>query len=247
MTRRDMIIIAVLVNAGLLAFLFMMAINSDDDKMSSPPEIAQVASEMPMAEPLAVGQSESMPAPQMPIDEGDAALKEFQMNTATLPVIPEEGMADIQPVQAPIEEAPKAIVAAPEPVVEEAEPVKKMVEVTVKKGDSLDKIARANGTTIKAIKSANQLKTDRLDVGQVLKVPANSKKAGKAIAKAKTESSDKKLIAQGDAEYYTIKSGDNPWKIAKKYNIKLDDLLKLNNLDETKARNMKAGEKIRVK
>ena len=42
---------------------------------------------------------------------------------------------------------------------------------TVKAGDSLFKIARQQGTTVKAIRSANQLRTDQLRVGQKLKVP----------------------------------------------------------------------------
>ena len=42
----------------------------------------------------------------------------------------------------------------------------------VKSGDNLSKIAAAHGTTIKALKSLNQLTTDRIKVGQKLKLPA---------------------------------------------------------------------------
>lgn len=41
----------------------------------------------------------------------------------------------------------------------------------VKAGDSLEKIARANGTTIKAIKELNNLANDKIVVGQTLKMP----------------------------------------------------------------------------
>ena len=41
----------------------------------------------------------------------------------------------------------------------------------VKSGDMLEKIAKAHGTTVKAIKSANNMKTDRINVGQKLKIP----------------------------------------------------------------------------
>lgn len=44
---------------------------------------------------------------------------------------------------------------------------------TVKAGDTLAKIARAHGTTIKAIRSANALKSDQLHPGQKLKLPAH--------------------------------------------------------------------------
>jgi LysM repeat protein len=41
----------------------------------------------------------------------------------------------------------------------------------IKPGDSLEKIARANSTTVKAIKDANNLTTDRIVVGQTLQLP----------------------------------------------------------------------------
>jgi LysM repeat protein len=43
---------------------------------------------------------------------------------------------------------------------------------TVKSGDALEKIARQHNTTVKAIKAANNLRTDRINVGQKLKIPA---------------------------------------------------------------------------
>ncbi len=42
---------------------------------------------------------------------------------------------------------------------------------TVKSGDSLSKIAAQFNTTVKALQSANNLKTDRIRVGQTLKIP----------------------------------------------------------------------------
>ena len=44
----------------------------------------------------------------------------------------------------------------------------------VKTGDTLLKIASANGTTVKEIKSLNALTTDRIKVGDKLKLPAKS-------------------------------------------------------------------------
>ncbi len=43
---------------------------------------------------------------------------------------------------------------------------------TVKAGDTLTRVAKAHGTTVNALRSANNLKTDRLVVGQKLKIPA---------------------------------------------------------------------------
>ncbi len=45
---------------------------------------------------------------------------------------------------------------------------------TVKSGDTLTKIARANGSTVKAIESENNLTTTEIKVGQKLKIPAKA-------------------------------------------------------------------------
>jgi len=45
---------------------------------------------------------------------------------------------------------------------------------TVKSGDNLSKIAKAKGTTVKALRAANNLRTDRITVGQKLKIPVKA-------------------------------------------------------------------------
>jgi len=55
---------------------------------------------------------------------------------------------------------------------------------TVKSGDSLTKIAKAHGTTVKAIKAENNLNTDHIKVGQKLKIPARSEAAAPVPAPA---------------------------------------------------------------
>lgn len=48
---------------------------------------------------------------------------------------------------------------------------------TVKSGDTLTKIAKAHGTTVKAIESENNLSTTKIKVGQKLKIPAKAEVA----------------------------------------------------------------------
>ncbi|MGO9585889.1 MAG: LysM peptidoglycan-binding domain-containing protein [Limisphaerales bacterium] len=54
----------------------------------------------------------------------------------------------------------------------------------VKSGDSLTKIAKAHGTTVKAIKAENNLTTDHIKVGQKLKIPAKAEATAPAPAPA---------------------------------------------------------------
>ncbi len=55
---------------------------------------------------------------------------------------------------------------------------------TVKSGDTLTKIAKAHGTTVKAIKAASNLATDHIKVGQKLTIPAKAEAAAPAPAPA---------------------------------------------------------------
>ncbi len=58
----------------------------------------------------------------------------------------------------------------------------------VKGGDSLGKIAKRHGTTVKAIRALNSLSNDNIRVGQKLKLPAKSAAAAAAPATAVPES-----------------------------------------------------------
>ena len=81
---------------------------------------------------------------------------------------------------------------------------------TVKKGDSLYTIARNYNTTIDKIKNLNNLTSNNLSIGQILKIPT-------------TSNSNTNII-------YTVKKGDSLYSIAKKYNTTKDNIKKKNNL-----------------
>lgn len=234
MSRRDMIVIAVLANIGVLALLFMLAFRTDEEKVAEPTEITYtLVQEKP-------GEIEVLAEAEIIKSEGNDAGDNGIDDDATIPQhhTEEESIQFVEAELAPETTSPKPEV--PPVDLPGDNPPKKVVEVAVKKGDALEKIARANGTTVEAIMKINQLKSDKLKIGQVLQVPVNTKaSSGKPAAKPA-------LTATSDAQYYTIKAGDNPWKIAKQFHLKLDELLKLNNLDEANARNLKIGDKVRV-
>lgn len=264
MNRRDTIIIAILLNAGLLAILFLMAINADDDKMTNSSEFTQALVDVteqtksdPQQQEVIANASSDLTSVQ-PTDEIDNALKQYVDNPQLILVDDEGEPTDKEPPSLPpaISTTPPQ---NPEPLPSTQAP-QQLVDVTVKKGDALEKIARANNTTVDAIKKANDLTSTKLKIGQVLKVPVGEKKVTLTPAKPAKENKpevkaavntaankSKNTIAGGDKEYYIVKSGDNPWKIAKQFHVKFDELLKLNNLDEEKARNLKVGDKLRVK
>ncbi|HYE30028.1 MAG TPA: LysM peptidoglycan-binding domain-containing protein [Methylomirabilota bacterium] len=65
---------------------------------------------------------------------------------------------------------------------------------TVKAGDTLTKIAQRNGTTVKAIRQANNLRTDRVNVGQKLKIPARNGGGNNGSAPAAAPASTAPLV-----------------------------------------------------
>ncbi len=78
----------------------------------------------------------------------------------------------------------------------------------VKKGDTLYSIAMANNTTVDELKKANNLTSNILSTGQLLKIPS-------ALLPEST---------------YTVKKGDSLYSIANKYNTTVDELKRINNL-----------------
>lgn len=250
MTRRDTIIIASLLNMGLLGLLFFTASREDDTKVLAPPP-TEILAMNETADPIMEDPIKSVEPPSemnSESDELDQALKEFLPEEKTSRDVATSDSVDqeLNPSPLPKKTEPVSQPAAPAP----ASPKGTMVEVTVKRGDALEKIARANNTTIQAIKEANNLKSDTLKVGQVLKVPVDTvqkKSEKKFVTQIDTEEAKPQVSIDNEPVYYTIKSGDNPWKIAKQYKVKFEDILKLNNMSEEKAKNLKVGDKIRVK
>lgn len=78
----------------------------------------------------------------------------------------------------------------------------------VQKGDTLYSVAMANNTTVDELKKANNLTSNILSTGQLLKIPS-------ALLPEST---------------YIVKKGDSLYSIANKYNTTVDELKRINNL-----------------
>ncbi|MBQ4812684.1 lytic transglycosylase [Pseudoalteromonas luteoviolacea] len=79
---------------------------------------------------------------------------------------------------------------------------------TVRRGDSLSVIAENYGLSVSQLKSFNQLRTDRIRIGDTLILP---------------------ILA--DQQYtYTVKSGDSLWRIARQFNVSVNKLKQWNQL-----------------
>lgn len=97
-------------------------------------------------------------------------------------------------------------------------------DYVVKKGDSLYSIANKNNITVDELKKINNLTSNMLSVGQVLKLPM--------------QDNVEEIVM------YTVQKGDSLYSIAKKFGITVDEIKSLNNLTSN---NLAIGEQLMIK
>jgi len=231
MNRKNTILVAVMINAGLLAVLLVASLTTQSEITPSNAMISDAPHQLPKFDdtPLFSELQNVMPEPIVKSLEIPIVLANPEPLQHALPPL----VAEAPPAQLPIPAPP--VVVAP-PVIAPSTPMP-LNQITVKKGDSLEKIAKANHTTVEQILKLNNLSNSFLKIGQVLKIPTE-----RAVAKAP----EKKVVEAGP-EYYTMKVGDNPWAIAMKHHMKVEELLRLNGLNEERARKLKPGDRLRTR
>lgn len=111
----------------------------------------------------------------------------------------------------------------------------KWVRHQIKNGESLGTIAVRYRTKIEILKEINQLTNYQIYAGQYLLVPVALKELDEyslsqtqRLAKAANPSTHTKVT-------HTVKSGDSLWKIAKKYDVSINQLVKWNRLNRKKS------------
>ncbi len=110
----------------------------------------------------------------------------------------------------------------------------KYYKYIVKRGDTLWKIANRNGTTISAIKNANDISSNVIYPGMSLMVPGKTSSV--------TGNSSMKL--RNDYKIYTIRRGDSLWEIAKIHNVSIKDLARWNSIKSTSR--LYPGDKLKI-
>jgi LysM repeat protein len=209
--RKKIILSAICLNAGLLILLFISALQNGGE-----------LKEAPLFHHPVVFESTGEEASLLPPQESVATTQLEPEVVANRPIVHQ---------LPPICTTPSRSAVIPSPAIL---PVSQL-EITVQKGDTLEKIAKAYKTTIDELLRCNQLQSTFLRVGQMIKIPTQ---------KSMTIS-PKENGKEGD--YYVIKVGDTPWTVAQKYSIKVEELLKLNQLTSEKAKRLKPGDRLRIR
>ncbi|MEY8559112.1 LysM peptidoglycan-binding domain-containing protein [Jeotgalicoccus halotolerans] len=95
-------------------------------------------------------------------------------------------------------------------------------EITVESGDTLWSISSGTAQSVNEIKSLNNLTSDLIFPGDVLKVDAEAPSAAPA--------EEVEVEAEETATTYTIEAGDTLFAIANQFNVTVDNLKAWNNL-----------------
>ena len=125
----------------------------------------------------------------------------------------------------------------------------------VRKGQTLASIAKKYGVTVAQIKDWNNIsaKTKSVKTGRTLIIyrnavssaPRSSSSSSSSSGNSSSKSNTASSKSSGGTKYYTVKKGDTLYGIAKKNNMSLNDLLKMNGL--TAKSTIHAGKKLKVK
>ncbi|TQF72622.1 LysM peptidoglycan-binding domain-containing protein [Pseudoalteromonas luteoviolacea] len=92
---------------------------------------------------------------------------------------------------------------------------------TIRRGDSLSVIAASYGVNVSQLKSFNQLKSDKIRIGDKLLLP---------------------ILAEQQVTY-TVKSGDSLWRIAKQFNVSINKLKQWNQMSRS---TLQIGERLTI-
>jgi len=230
MTRRDTILIAVLINAGLLIILFASALTTHSETSEVAAAPAPRVVEMPVKKEVSLSGGDEV---DRVLAAAPAALPQTPLSFVPSAPQPLSFVDDLKTLTT-VPSAPPFT-----PTLLQEKKNDDFVEVKVKKGDVLEKIARAHHCSVDEILSYNHLTSTHLRINQTLKIP--KKKAAAPEVKPVVQT-----VAAAQDKYYIVKTGDNPWTIAVKNHMKVEDLLRLNNLDQEKARKLKPGDKLKI-
>ena len=118
---------------------------------------------------------------------------------------------------------------------------------TVKRGDSLGKIASRHHTTIANIKKWNGLRRETIVPGQRLKIYSGKGPSSSAVASSgSAKSSQPATSSKGGYVTYTVRKGDTLYSIANKFpGVSLNDIMRLNGL--TRNSKIYTGQKLKIK
>lgn len=251
MTRRDTIISAALINAGLLVVLFVCALGIDEGS-----------------------QANAHSAAMTPAIHAAPVIEQHQQEQA--PVVPQVQEISLEETLPAVKESKKELVAASHWIQIEIQKGDRIDKVASRHGMSVEELLQANdlqttqlvvGQKLRVRSSA--LSSSESQIQQVVPISKVEDKVAlvKEVKKEQVKVAPQPVVKQPVAkvapskplpvtltpapeaavQYHYVQRGESPWVIAKKYGLSVEKLLKLNNLDEATARRLREGDRLRVR
>ena len=123
---------------------------------------------------------------------------------------------------------------------------------TVKRGDTLSKVANQYDTSVRAIKAANSMTSDLIRVGETLVIPvganANTSGAlgtsGTSLGTSAASAAPSSTVTTSGSRTHTVKPGEYPATIARQYGMPTGELLALNGI--TDPRKLQVGQVLKI-
>lgn len=229
MSRRDTIIIAVLINIGLLFILFSTAVGEKEEAKNGHVASSEQIELNPIESEILMSNVET--------DEMEEVLDKFSQQLAVSSTHAETSI----PLLGENDNTMSTQV-----IVKQGDYLDRIAK---DHGISTSELMRHNQLKNARLKIGQILE---VPVASTLKKKLNRSKRIATAPKSKpTERVSKQKQVQSEqdqsGEYYVIQRGDNPWLISLKYHIDLKQLLKINGLDEKSARRLKPGDRIRIR
>lgn len=203
--------------------------------ITPPPAVPAQATPAPAApeQPAPVQTAAAnQPAPAQPAQaDNQVHITQAPVNMEAVTPVQAQPAAPVQPVAVQPTPAPAAP-AAPT----------RTIPHHVKSGDTWGRVAAQYGITEDVLKGANtQLASvTNLPAGTYLSVPVPADSAAAQAAEAA------RPVVQETAKFHVVKRGENLGRIARKYKISLNKLLKMNNMTQADARRLQVGQKLKV-
>jgi len=106
--------------------------------------------------------------------------------------------------------------------------------IEVRRGDTLSALALRHGTSIRALREANGLTSDRLSIGQKLRIPdgrAMPERSPLADRYAQLAELQQQLLPTRRFRH-VVRPGESLWVIARQYSVSVADIQRLNGLGQ---------------
>jgi peptidoglycan endopeptidase LytF len=261
MTRRDTIISAALINAGLLVVLFVCALSIDDGVQANSPVV-----EMTPAVHSSVSAETSLtPMPNSMASEAKNQIQEIALEEAHAS---QEFSTPRQWINIEVQKGDRVdkIAARYQMSVEELLHANELQTTQLVVGQRLKVLSVAPVTSMSRDLAADPA-TSLVSGESSKNVQASAKSVAGKSSSVKKEAATAKVATQQPkstapvaaktapkntqvdttSQYHYVQRGESPWVIAKKYGLTVEKLLKMNNLDEATARRLREGDRLRVR